>query len=62
MTVPVWTPRVDRDSLLAETSSLLKEREDRVDRETRDKLNENFKTLAKRLQGSFNMGGARTMK
>eukprot|EP00961_Rhodomonas_salina_P209320 2825508-Rhodomonas_salina.2 len=62
VTVPVWTLRVDRDSLLAETSSLVKQREDRVDRETRDKQNENFKTLAKRLQGSFNMGGARTMK
>eukprot|EP00961_Rhodomonas_salina_P191889 2589444-Rhodomonas_salina.1 len=62
MTVPTWTDNVDRESLLAETSSLLKEREERVDTETRDKRNENFKELSKRLQGSFNMGGARTMK
>eukprot|EP00961_Rhodomonas_salina_P061554 826502-Rhodomonas_salina.1 len=62
MTVPTWTDNVNRESLLAETSSLLKEREDSVDTETRDKRNENFKELSKSLQGSFNMGGARTMK
>eukprot|EP00961_Rhodomonas_salina_P066733 896088-Rhodomonas_salina.1 len=62
MTIPLWTDRVDRDALLAETASLLKEREERIDNETRDKRNANFKDLAKRLQGCFNMGGTRTMK
>eukprot|EP00961_Rhodomonas_salina_P016565 223146-Rhodomonas_salina.1 len=31
MSIPSWTVDVDRDSLLAETASLLKEREERID-------------------------------
>eukprot|EP00961_Rhodomonas_salina_P177510 2393663-Rhodomonas_salina.1 len=62
MTIPLGTLKVEKEALLAETASLLRERESRVDSETQEKRNENFKELSKRLQGSFNMGGARTMK
>eukprot|EP00961_Rhodomonas_salina_P253730 3429132-Rhodomonas_salina.1 len=62
MTIPTWSNLVDREELLAETASLIKEREDHIDNETLEKRNSNFKELSKRLQGTFNMGGTRTMK
>eukprot|EP00961_Rhodomonas_salina_P096733 1301071-Rhodomonas_salina.2 len=63
MTVPqrVGEAEVTKASLLAETAELIQERTLCIDSETKAKRSENFKELAKKLQGSFNLGGMKTM-
>eukprot|EP00961_Rhodomonas_salina_P276299 3732451-Rhodomonas_salina.1 len=62
LTVPPVVASVSKDSFLAETDMLIKERVNRIDAETKAMREQNFKELAKRLQGSFNLGGTKTMQ